>query len=1110
MILHIDSKWLACGTLALLCGQGALALDTTDTLLLAEPAISRQHLAFVYDGDIWISDRDGGNSRRLTTAEGQEARPHFSPDGNSLVFSANYDGNIDVYLVPVSGGAPKRLTWHGADDLAEGFDAQGRVVFSSQRNVYSRREIHLYTVEPGGSFPVQLPIPLGNDSDVSADNRKIAYSVMPPGMYRAMQQWKDYRGGSVSRVAIMDLDNHSVQKVPQPAQRSNDLNPMWIGDKLYFNSDRDGEFNLYSFDPASAAIRQLTFHKDYPVVNASAGDGKIIYEQGAHLRLFDPANNTDNVLRIATNSDLRETRPRRVSSPEYVRNVAASPNLDQVALEYRGEIVTVPTSKAMYRNLTESPGANDRSPAWSPLGDKIAWFSDGTDEYELYVGNANGTGQPRHIKIDSGSGTYQHLKWSPDARHVSFIDSAYSIFIVDLDSGRTRKVASNEFFGPEVPISHNWSPDSNWLAYTQNTHGLIQTVHLYSLAQNRSQQITDGLAEVSEPVFDPDGKTLYVIASSEAGPVKDWFAQSSLDMTFKHAIYAIVLARNEPSPLPPEYEVSPADRPADSPSEPQDQTAKAAGKSKDKAGKGQQSPAAPITIDFDGLSERIVALPTGGSTLRNLQVGKSGELYYLSTPATPALEALAAPAELKRLVLKERTPQTLLTGVDAYQVSHDGEKLLFHQGQDWKTVATAGEVKAEAATPLAVGEVSILIDPRQEWRQIVREAWRLNRDGFYAPNFHGADWNEVWQRYQPFIDHAATRWDVGRIISAVASELKVGHSFSTPGESIAKPAKVNVGLLGADFAIDNGHYRFTKVYGGVNWRPDVRAPLQAPGISVSDGEYLLAVDGKPLTAAENVYAAFQNRADRPVSIRVGPNADGKGARTLTVTPLASDMELRYAAWVEGNIRKVDAATGGRVAYVHVPDTANDGHAEFKRYFYPQSHKQAIIIDDRNNGGGFIADYYIDILRRQPIINWATRHGKDDRSPRGAIFGPKVMLINEAAGSGGDLLPWMFHKLELGTLVGTRTWGGLVGILDTPMLMDGSSITTPNVASWTTEQGWVVENEGVPPDVEVEETPQTILANKDEQLDKAIEIALQGLAANPPPPAPKHPPYPVRK
>jgi tricorn protease len=351
------------------------------------------------------------------------------------------------------------------------------------------------------------------------------------------------------------------------------------------------------------------------------------------------------------------------------------------------------------------------------------------------------------------------------------------------------------------------------LAYTRNTHGLIQTVHLYSLAQNRSHQITDGLTEVSEPVFDPDGKTLYVIASSEAGPVKDWFAQSSLDMTFKHSIYAIVLAKNEPSPLPPEYEVSPADKPADSSSEPQDQAAKAEskGKGKDKASKDQQAGPAPITIDFDGLNERIVALPTGGATLRNLQVGKSGELYYLSTPATPALEALAAPAELKRLVLKERTPQTLLTGIDAYQVSHDGEKLLFHQGQDWKTVATAGQVKAEAAAPLAVGEVSILIDPRQEWRQIVREAWRLNRDGFYAPNFHGADWNAVWRRYEPFIDHAATRWDVGRIISAVASELKVGHSFSTQGESIAKPAKVNVGLLGADFTVNNGHYQFSKV-----------------------------------------------------------------------------------------------------------------------------------------------------------------------------------------------------------------------------------------------------------------------------------------------------------
>lgn len=1103
MTFRIDSRWFACSVLLaslVLRSHGALAVDSSDTLLLAEPDISERHLAFVYDGDIWIGDRDGTSSRRLTTAEGPEARPHFSPDGASIAFSANYDGNVDVYLVAVTGGMPQRLTWHGGDDLVEGFDPQGRVVFSSQRDVHSSRDVHLFTIEAGGSFPARLPIPMGNDSDVSPDSRKIAFSVMPPMMFQALTQWKDYRGGSVSRIAIMNTGDHAVQKLPQPPERSNDLNPMWVGGKLYFNSDRNGEFNLFSFDPASSAIEQLTFYNDFPVVNANSGDGRIIYEQAGRLHVFDPSTAADSTLHIATNSDLRETRPRRVSAPDYVRNLSASPQLDHVALEYRGEIVTVPAKKGPFRNITESPGANDRSPAWSPDGTKIAWFSDASGEYELYIGAGDGSGKPRRIAIEAGAGFYQDLKWSPDGKHLSFLDNAYSLQVTDLETGRTRKIAGNEYFGHSPFISHNWSPDSRWLVYTRNTNGLIQTVYVYSLAQDKSQPITDGLTEVSEPVFDPNGKTIYVIASDQAGPVKDWFAQSSLDMSFKHSLYAIVLDKDELSPLPTEAEAQAADKIPDdkTPAENAD-----TGKQKTPAG------IAPVVIDFDGINERIVALPTGGATLRNLQVGKSGELYYLWTPATPAIEALNSPAELKRFVMKQRTAKTLVGGIDAYQVSRDGEKLLFRQEKAWKVAAAGSEIKADSATPLPIEDVSVLIDPRQEWRQIVREAWRLNRDFFYATNYHGVDWNAMWDKYEPFIEHAATRSDVGRIISAMASELRVGHSYSTRGESIDKPANVGIGLLGADFEISDGRYRFSKVYGGLNWRPELRSPLKAPGISVAQGEYLLAVDGKRLAATQNLYAAFENSVERPVTISVGPQADGKGARTLKVIPIADDRRLRYVDWLENNIRKVDAATNGRVAYVHVPDTSVEGHAYFKRYFFPQSHKDAIIVDARDNGGGFVADYYMDILRRQPVIRWATRYGNDLRTPRAAIFGPKVMISNEGAGSGGDLLPWMFRKFQLGPIVGTRTWGGLVGNLEIHGLMDGATITAPNIAGWTQQDGWVIENQGVAPDIEVEESPQSLLAGRDPQLEKAIEVALQALAANPPQQRPKRPAYPVR-
>ena len=1074
-MFRFDPRSLLPVSLLVLWSGAALAVDPQDTLLLAEPDIDARHITFVYDGDVWVANRDGSGAYRLTTAEGQESLPHFSPDGASIAFSGNYDGNIDVYIVPVVGGSPKRLTWHSANDLVEGFDNRGRVIFSSQSDVYSGRDVHLFAIDPKAAFPERLPIPRGVDADISPDGSEIAYAQTPP-----QSQWKAYRGGTASRIALQKFADNTLRRVPQPPSRCNDINPMWIGGKLYFASDRNGEFNLHAFDPATGEVRQLTSYDDFPVTDANAGDGKIIFDQGGHLRVFDPATSNTQTLRVAVASDLRETRARRVSNVDYVRNVSPAPDLETVALEYRGEIVTVPAKKgAPIRNITQSTGANDRAPAWSPSGARIAWFSDESGDYALYVADRNGTAKARRIAIEDGSGFYRDLKWSPDEKRLSFLDNAYSLFVLELETGRTTRIAENDYFGHAPFISHNWSPDAQWLAYTQNSNGLIQVVHVYSIPQKKSFRITDGLTEVSEPVFDRNGRYLYVIASDQAGPVKDWFSLASLDLTFTHSLYAIVLRKSDASPLPLEGQTA-----------------------------AEPASGTTTTIDFDGIGDRIVPLPTGGATLRNLQVGKTGELYYLWTPATPAITALNSPGELKRFVMRDRAAKTLISGVDAYFVSADGEKVLLRQGKSLKVAAAGGEIKPDGATAFPVEDVSITIDPRAEWRQILREAWRLNRDFFYDPHYHGIDWNAVWKKYEPFLDHAATRGDVGRIMAAMASELRVGHSVSGGGESIDKPPNVGIGLLGADFEVVDGRYRFKKVLGGLDWRPSLRAPLRAPGISVVEGEYLLAVDGKPLTADRNVYSAFENMIEKPVEISVGPRADGQGARTLKVVPIASERELRYVDWVEGNIRRVDAATGGRVAYVHVPDTSVAGHASFKRYFFPQSQKEALILDDRNNGGGFVADYYIDIMRKQPVVRWATRYGKDLRTPRGAIYGPKVMIINEGAGSGGDLLPWMFRKAQLGTIVGTRTWGGLVGNLEIHTLMDGGTITAPNIAGWSPQDGWIVENEGVPPDVEVEDSAQAMLAGRDLQLEKAIEIASAALQKNPQS-EPKRPAYPNR-
>jgi len=1072
---------------AVLCSLSGVshAIDAEDTRMLAQPAISASHIAFIYDADLWVAGRDGSGARRLTTAPGVESRPAFSPDGKLIAFSGHYDGNVDVYVMPVAGGPPDRLTWHPGADIVRGFTPDGRVLFQSQRSVFTRRHFHLYTVATQGGPAERLPIPTGTKASVSPDGKRIAYT--PLG--ERFGQWKNYRGGTVSRIWLMDLDDYEVQEVPQPEGRCNDTDPMWIGDKVYFSSDRDGEFNIHSFDPSGGGVERLTNHTGFPVLQASAGADSIVYEQAGRLHVLDPNAKQTALLRVGVGADLRESRPRYATGAVWIRGASLSPGAERVALGYRGEIVTLPAEKGDARNLTASTGAHDRSPAWSPDGQQIAYFSDAGGEYALYIAAQDGSGEAQRIDLN-GAGYYEDPSWSPDGKHIAFRDNALSISIVAIASGEITKVAEEPVYTPIVTTTTAWSPDSQWLAYTIAPEGLTQTVFLYSIESGESYAVTDGLGEMSEPVFDKDGKYLYMLGSTDAGPVKDWFAQSSADMTMTHTVYAAVLDADAPPPLPPETDEVP-------------QNDEEAGD--DEEGEEKQEDTPPIKVDREGLSERIVALPVNGS-LRNLEVGGAGEIYYLESSGA-GLAAFFGPATLKRFTLEKREAETLGEEIEAFSVSRDGKKLLTVTGggEQW-AINDAGELEAGKGA-LPIDRISVRVDPRAEWKQIFREAWRINRDYFYATNFHGVDWDAMGTKYAAFLEHAATRSDLERIIVWMSSELSVGHSYSGSGETIQDPAEVPVGLLGADLEIADGRYRFKKVFGGLNWNPDLTTPLRTAGVNVKDGEYLLAIQGRDLTADENLYLRFEHSVGRQIELTIGPRPDDKGSRQVQVVPITSERALRHRDWLEGNLRRVDAATDGRVAYVYVPNTADVGHTYFKRYFYPQSHKQAIIVDERFNGGGLVADYYIDILRRPYIAHWAMRYGDDLVTPRGAVFGPKVMIIDETAGSGGDLLPWMFRKFELGPLVGKRTWGGLVGILGFPVLMDGGRVTAPNLAIWT-EDGWIVENQGVPPDHDVEQWPVEVNAGRDPQLEKAIEIVLDALEKDPPA-APKRPPFPVR-
>lgn len=1055
--------------------------NPTDTRMLMQPAISANHIAFVYAEDLWVANTDGSQPRRLTVNEGIETNPMFSPDGEWIAFNGQYDGNTDVYIIPVDGGVPKRLTWHPVGDIVRGFTPDGKsVLFQSQRNVFTNRYAQLFTVPVTGGPATQLEIPNAFFATYSSDGKSLAYNPTPD----QFRQWKHYRGGGISNIWQFSFADKSIIKIPQTGGGCNDVQPVWIGNTIYFRSDRNGEFNLFSYDVASKQIKQLTQFKDFPVLYASGGDSKIIFEQAGYLHIYNPSTNTEKKLTIGIAADLLELRPRFVSGNKYLRSVEISPTGARAVVDFRGEIITVPYEKGDYRNLTNTVDKHEKTPTWSPDAKWIAYFSDATGEYQLYLAPQDGKSAARMIKV-TGAGFYTTPHWSPDSKKIVYCDNARSIYVLDVASGNIKKIDSDELYTPDTfrEIFSDWSFDSRWIAYTKVTSTQFKRVYLYNVAEGKSYVVTDGLSDVSEPKFSRTGKYLYFFASTDAGPVINWFDQSNADFRLNNSIYLITLQKETVSPLAKESDEEEIKKEE---AKTADSLAKIK-QGKKPAEKKTDSAIDKLAIDWDDIQDRIIDIPVEAGNYRNLGAGDD-VIFYIEYDSKGS-------GTLHKFSLKTRKEDEVMP-MDYFTISADGKKMLYRK-DDALGITNAGEKPEAGKGMLNIAAIQVKIDPPAEWRSILDEAWRVNRDYFYDPSMHGVDWAAMKIKYEAFLPDLTCRSDLNRVLQWMLSELSIGHSFILDqGDFMYQPKDIKGGLLGADYTIENNRYKIKKIYGGLNWNPNLRSPLTEPGVNVNVGEYLLAVNGKDVKATDELYQYFENTADKIIELTVGPNPDNTNSHIVKVVPIANEYDLRNRDWVEGNLKKVTEATNGQVAYVYVPNTAELGHDYFKRYFYPQANRKAIIVDERFNGGGQLADYYINLLQNPYQAHWHMRYGNDLKSPSASIQGPKVMLINESAGSGGDMLPWMFRKFKVGTIVGTRTWGGLVGILGFPEFIDGGNVTAPNVGIWT-KDGFIVENVGVSPDIEIEQTPADIIAGKDPQLDKAIQVVLEQLKQNPP-------------
>ncbi len=1090
--------------------------------LLRYPDVSATQIAFVYGGDIWVVESAGGLARRLTSSPGEELFPKFSPDGRWIAFTGQYSGTRQVYVVGVDGGAPRQLTFYndvgvvpprgGVDNQVLDWSPDGKsILFNAHRLPYSDRMARPYVVPVDGGMETPLVVPEGGNGMFSPDGTKYVYAPVD----REFRTWKRYRGGRNQDIWIFDLKNVTAE--PLLEGPSQDMNPCWIGDTVYVTSDREASklHNLYAVDLATKQPKKVTNHTDYDVLWASAGPNAVVYECGGYVHRFDTAKGKSERVPIRVAGDFPQSMPQVVNVKDNIESFDISPSGVRAVFGARGDVFTVPAKEGEPRNLTNSPGVREHSVAWSPDGKWIAYQSDRTGEYEWYVRPQDGSGEER--RVTNGTNVWMfNGTWSPDSKKLLYGDKNNRLRYVDVETGKVTEVATSTLNDLNT---YSWSPDSKWIAYSKTFESDFSTLWVHSLADGKTTQLTSGMTNDDNPVFDPKGRYLYFTSNRDFN-----LTFSGIEFNYLYTnptrVYVAVLAKDGPALFLPQSDeekpkdAKPADKPNATPLTPTPSTAPApapdtAAKPADAAAKPADTAAKPadakpevvVKIDADGFENRVRAIPAPPGNYGGLIATNDG-IAYLAF-------AQGGPPRLEFYNIEAKEKQTILEGIGGYVVSADGKSVLFTRNGGYGILPLRPGGKATDGA-IGVDKLAMRIDPKVEWMQMYVDVWRITRDWFYDPGMHGLDWKAIRAKYEVLIPHVMTRDDFNAVLGQLAGELNAGHAYVQGGND-SMVDRVDTGLLGADIVADpSGYFKIAKIFPGENWQEDFRSPLTEPGVKVSTGDYILSVDGRPTREVRNFYELMEGKANRVVTLRVNSKPELAGSREERIRPIRKETNIRYLDWVQGRRAEVARLSGGRIGFVHLPDTAVSGNRELFKTFAPQVRKDALIFDARYNGGGFIPERMIELVGRRVLNFWVERGHEPQQVPGFAHAGPKAVLINGYSASGGDAFPYYFRKLGLGPLIGMRTWGGLIGISGNPSMVDGGNITAPRFRFLDTDGKWAVEGEGVSPDIEVFDRPDLVAKGQDPTLERAVQVLLAELQKNGAPKRPKVPPVPSGK